>query len=98
MAANMVEVPEGAPPLRQAFSLIRNSSVSLSLPSLMALKTTSAVISFIMLEGARSSSAFFSNSTLPLVASIRIAVGASPSKASSSGFLAPWTLWLAAWV
>ena len=49
----------------------------------MALKTTSAVISFIMLDGARNSSAFFSNSTLPLEASIRIAVGASPSKPPS---------------
>src|SRR5580704_9421980 len=98
MAANIVEVPEGAPPLRQAFSLTRYSSVSLTVPSLMAWNTTSAVISFIMLEGARSSSAFFSNNTLPLVASIRIAVGASPSKASSSVFLAPWTLWLAACV
>ena len=93
--ANIVEPPDGAPPLRQAFSLIRYSSVSLTLPFLMALKTTSAVISFIMLEGARSSSAFFSNSTLPLEASIRIAVGASPSKPPSS-FLAPCTLWLAA--
>src|SRR6201746_233846 len=49
-----------------------------------------------MLEGAGSSSAFFSNSTLPLVASIRIAVGASPSKPPSS-FLKPCTLWLAAY-
>src|SRR5246127_4899910 len=98
IAANMVEVPEGAPPLRQAFSLMRYSSVSLTVPSLMAWNTTSAVISFIMLEGARNSSAFFSNSTLPLVASIRIAVGASPSNASSSVFLAAWTLWLAACV
>src|ERR1700710_476950 len=94
-AANIVEVPEGAPPLRQAFSLTRYSSFNLTLPCLMALKTTSAVISFIMLEGARNSSAFFSNSTLPLEASIRIAVGASPSKPPSS-FLAPWTLLLAA--
>src|SRR5258708_461223 len=61
----------------------------------MAWNTTSAVISFIMLEGARSSSAFFSNSTLPLDASIRIAVGASPSNPFSS-FLAPCTLLLAA--
>src|SRR6266702_3742604 len=53
-------------------------------------------MSFIMLEGARSSSAFFSNRILPLVASVRIAVGASPSNPPSS-FLAPWTLWLAAW-
>ena len=62
----MVEPPAGAPPLRQAFSLTWYSSVSLTSPCLMAWNTTSAVISFIMLEGARSSSAFFSNRTLPL--------------------------------
>src|ERR1700737_431316 len=62
----------------------------------MAWNTNSAVISVIMLEGARNSSAFFSNSTLPLEASIRIAVGASPSKPPSS-FLAPCTLLLAAY-
>src|ERR1019366_10574170 len=62
----------------------------------MAWKPTSAVISFIMLDGARNSSAFFSNKTLPLEASIRIAVGASPSKPPSS-FLAPCTLLLAAY-
>src|SRR4051794_25178168 len=95
--ANMVEPPAGAPPLRQAFSLIRYSSVSLILPSLMALKTTSTVISFIMLDGARNSSALFSNSTLPLDASTRIAVGASPSKPPSSFFGAPCTLLLAAY-
>jgi hypothetical protein len=95
IAANMVEPPEGAPPLRHAFSLTWYSSVSLISPCLTARNTTSAVISFIMLDGARSSSAFFSNSTLPLVASIRIAVGASPSKPPSS-FLAPCTLLLAA--
>src|SRR5450432_1988515 len=96
-AANMVEPPAGAPPRRQAFSLMRYSSVSLMSPCLMAWNTTSAVTSFIMLEGARNSSAFFSNSTLPLEPSIRIAVGASPSKPPSS-FLAPCTLWLAAWI
>ena len=48
-------------------------------PCLTARKTTSVVISVIMLDGARSSSGFFSNSTLPLPASIRIAVGASVS-------------------
>ena len=90
-AANMVEPPDGAPPLRQAFSLTRYSSVSLISPCLMAWNTTSAVISFSMLDGARSSSAFFSNSTLPLAASIRIAVGASASNPPSS-FLAPCTL------
>src|SRR5260221_5266912 len=96
MAANMVDPPEGAPPLRQAFSLTGYSSVSLISPCWMAWKTTSAVISFIMLDGALSSSAFFSNSTLPLDASIRIAVGASSSKPPSS-FLAPCTLLLAAY-
>src|SRR5271169_1088659 len=95
IAANMVEPPAGAPPFRQAFSLTRNSSVNLRSPCLMARKTTSAVISFIILDGARNSSAFFSKSTLPLEASIRIAVGASPSKPPSS-FLAPCTLLLAA--
>src|SRR3954454_18929079 len=96
MAANIVEPPEGAPPFRQAFSLTRYSSVNLTLPCLMAWKTTSAVISFNMLDGARNSSAFFSNNTLPLDASIKIAVGASPSKPPSS-FLAPCTLLLAAY-
>src|SRR5450631_1803338 len=95
-AANIVDPPAGAPPRRQAFSEILYSSVNLMLPCLTALKTTSAVISFIMLDGARNSSAFFSNSTLPLEASIRIAVGASPSKPPSS-FLAPCTLLLAAY-
>src|ERR1700733_797701 len=74
--ANMVEPPAGAPPLRQAFSLTGYSSVSLTSPCRIAWKTTSAVISFIMLDGALNSSAFFSNNTLPLEASIRIAVGA----------------------
>src|SRR5450631_3398394 len=96
MAANIVGPPAGAPPLRQAFSLTRYSSVSLITPSLMAWNTVSAVISVIMLDGARNSSAFFSNSTLPLPASTRIAVGASPSKPPSS-FLAPCTLLLAAY-
>ena len=62
----------------------------------MALKTTSTVISFIMLDGARNSSAFFSNSTLPLDASIRIAVGASPSKPPLPSWR-PCTLLLAAY-
>ena len=95
IAANMVEPPDGAPPFRQAYSLMRYSSVGLMSPFFSALKTTSAVISFIMLEGARSSSGFFSNRMLPDFASIRIAVGASISYPSS--FLAPCTLLLAAW-
>src|ERR1700752_4214685 len=93
MAANMVEPPAGAPPLRQAYSLTRYSSVSLTSPWVMACNTTSAVISFIMLDGALNSSEFFSNSTLPLEASIRIAVGASPSNPPPS-FLAPCRLLL----
>ena len=60
--------PAGAPPLRHVFSLMTYSSVSLMSPFLRALNTSSTVISFIMLDGARSSSAFFSNSTLPLLA------------------------------
>src|SRR4030088_2108578 len=96
MAANIVGPPAGAPPLRQAFSLTRYSSVSFTSPCLMAWNTYSAVISVIMLDGARKSSAFFSNGTLPLEPSIRIAVGASPSKPPSS-FLAPCTLLLAAY-
>ena len=71
--ANIVEPPDGAPPLRQAFSLIVISSSSLSLPSAIAWNTTSAVISLDMLAGGLSSSAFFSNSTVPVSASIRIA-------------------------
>ena len=71
--ANMVEPPEGAPPLRQAFSVMVISSSSLSLPCAISLNTTSAVISLDMLAGGMSLSAFFSNSTVPLSASIRIA-------------------------
>jgi hypothetical protein len=62
----------------------------------MAWISTSEFIIFSMLDGALNSSAFFSNSTLPLEASIRIAVGASPSNPPSS-FLAPCTLLLAAY-
>ncbi len=44
-SANMVEPPDIAPPVRQAFSLTWNLSSSVSRPALMALKTTSMVIS-----------------------------------------------------
>ena len=73
----MLEVREGAPPLRQAFSLTMNSSVGFSRPCLISFSTTSVVISLERLAGGTSMSAFFSNSTLPLSASIRIAVGAA---------------------
>ena len=96
-AANIVELPAGAPPVRQANSLTLYSSVSLIVPFLSSLKTTSAVISFCMLDGAISWSAFFSNSTLPLSASIRMADGASISKPPCPFLPAPpWTLLLAA--
>ena len=66
-------------------------------PFFSASKTTSAVMSFIMLDGAESASASFSNRTLPLSASIRMAKGASVSKPLTSFFAAPpCTLLLAA--
>ena len=51
-AANMVEPRDGAPPLRQAFSLMTNSSSSLSLPCSSWSNTTSTVISLARLAGA----------------------------------------------
>jgi hypothetical protein len=77
IAANIVEPPEGAPPLAGHFA--DAVLVWLDSPFLMALKTTSAVISFSMLEGAQLVGVLLNN-TLPL-ASIRIAVGASPATA-----------------
>ena len=72
-AANIAEPPDGAPPLRQAFSLMVISSSYLSLPSAIACRTTSVVISLDMLAGGLALSALRSNSTVPLSASIRIA-------------------------
>ena len=51
IAANMVELCEGAPPVRQACSLTSYSSVSLILPILSRWKTYSAVISLARLAG-----------------------------------------------
>src|SRR5262249_15241316 len=76
IAANMVDPCDGAPPLRQAFSLTMNSSVSLRRPSLTSLNTYSAVISLARLAGKISLSASRSYSTPPFPASIRIACGA----------------------
>ncbi|MCK9911338.1 hypothetical protein MXD81_19460, partial [Microbacteriaceae bacterium K1510] len=53
------EVREGAPPVRQACSLIVNSSVSLRRPSFKARKTTAAVINLETDAGGNSSSALF---------------------------------------
>ena len=47
----IAEVPEGAPPLRQANSLISHSSPSLISPALSALKTMASTISLLMLAG-----------------------------------------------
>jgi len=69
-AANIAEPPDGAPPLRQAFSLTVISSSNLSLPSRMVCNTSSTVISLDMLAGGLSLSALFSNSTVPESASI----------------------------
>ena len=74
---NMLDVRDGAPPRRQALVLTMNSSVGLSRPCLISLNTTSAVISLDRLAGGMRSSALFSNSTLPLSASIRMACGAA---------------------
>ena len=84
IGANMLEVRDGAPPVRQALVLTKSSSSSFRRPCLISLNTTSAVISLERLAGATSSSALRSNSTVPLSASIRMAVGAavlnSPSR------------------
>ena len=47
----IAEVPEGAPPLRQAFSLMKNSSPSLISPAFSALKATASSMSLLMLAG-----------------------------------------------
>src|SRR5436305_1044442 len=72
----MLEVWEGAPPRRQALALTMNSRLRSSRPWRISLNTTSAVISLERLAGATRSSAPFSNSTLPLSASIRMACAA----------------------
>ncbi len=72
IAANMLEVWDGAPPRRQASSLTRYSVSSLMVPFLSSLKTISEVISLAMLEGGVGVSPFFSNKTVPLSASSRM--------------------------
>src|SRR6476469_9307605 len=73
---NMLDVCDGAPPRRQALVLTMNSSVGLRRPCLISLNTTSAVINLDRLAGGMRSSAPFSNSPLPLSASIRMACAA----------------------
>src|ERR1700677_1126887 len=79
----MVDPCDGAPPLRQAFSLMVNSSVSFRRPCLISLKTNSSVISLARLAGATSSSPPFSNSTLLLSESSKSALGTLVWKVSS---------------
>ena len=57
IGTNIDDVREGAPPVRQACSLIVNSSVSLMRLSLRARNTTAAVISLQTLAGGINSSA-----------------------------------------
>ena len=83
IAANMVEPCDGAPPLRQAFSLMVNSSVSFRRPCLISLNTNSSVISLARLAGATRSSPPFSNSTLLLSGSSKSALGTLVWKVSS---------------
>ena len=88
-AANMVEPPEGAPPVRQAFSLTTNVSVSARCPVLIALKMTSDVISLASDAGGISLSASLENSTVPVSASIMKACCALVSNTSSCAVAAP---------
>ena len=74
---NMLDVCDGAPPRRHALVLTMNSVVGLSRPCLISLNTTSCVINFDRLAGGMRASAAFSNSTLPLSASISMACAAA---------------------
>ena len=53
---NIADVPEGAPPLRQAYSLMKNWSSSFTSPAFSALNTTASSMSLLMLAGCMSSS------------------------------------------
>ena len=74
-AANMLDPREGAPPVRQAFSLTVNSWSRVSRPSLSSRNTSSAVMILAVEAGVMGASAAFSNRTEPVSASIRIAEG-----------------------
>ncbi len=75
-AAYMVEPCDGAPPFRQALTLMTYSSSRLMLPSWSWSNTTLTVISLARLAGATRSSAAFSNRTEPVSASTSSACGA----------------------
>ena len=74
-AANIVEPPDFAPPLRQAFSETRKVSSSFRRPSLISRNVISAVRILVVEAGDISESPFLSNSTLPVSGSIRYANG-----------------------
>src|SRR5262249_36096645 len=66
---------DGAPPFRQAFSLMMYSSSGLTWPCLISLNRNSSVISLARLAGATRWSPFLSYKILSLSASTRIAAG-----------------------
>ena len=71
ISANIVDVPETAPPVRQAFSETSKVSSRASSPFFSDLKTSSMVISLASDAGGMRSSSFFANRTVPVSASIR---------------------------
>jgi hypothetical protein len=80
----MVELPDGAPPRRQASSEMRNLSVILSWPAFSFSNTMSIVMTLLMLAGCIGSSGCFSNRTFPDRLSIMMACVALVSKSSAT--------------
>ncbi len=76
IAANMVEVPAGAPPVRQACALTGNSVSSVILPAFNASNTTANVISLVMFAGSSGSSGAREYRMLPVPTSISTTCGA----------------------
>ena len=70
-AANIVEVREGAPPVRQAYSVTGYCVSRVISPAASALKTVAAVISLASEAAGTGSSSARANSTVPVSASIR---------------------------
>ena len=88
ISANMVEPPEGAPPVRQAFSETTKASSKSSRPWRISSAMTSAVMILAIEAGTISSSAFFENSTVPVVWSTRIACSATVVNCAAAGLTA----------
>ena len=70
-AANMVVVPDGAPPFRQAYSVTGKRVVSAISPRFSALKTTSMVISFASEAGGKAWFSLTARRTVPVFSSTR---------------------------